>query len=142
MLVRDILTKDPEVIRPDASICDAARKMKQADIGMLPVCDGKRLVGIITDRDLTVRALAEGRDPNLTEVAAVMSPNVFYCFEDDDLQEAATTMEEKQVRRLPVLNRDKKLVGIIALADLALRSDDEILAEEVLECVSETVPAK
>ena len=139
MLVREILTRDPEVIRPDASICDAARKMKQADIGMLPVCDGKRLVGVITDRDLTVRALAEGRDPKLTEVAAIMTPNIFFCFEDDDLQEAATIMEEKQVRRLPVLNREKTLVGIIALADLALRSDDEILAEEVLECVSETV---
>ncbi len=138
MLVRDILTKDPEVIRPDASICEAARKMKQADIGMLPVCDGTRLMGAITDRDLTIRAMAEGRDPNLTQVGAVMSSNVFYCFDDDDLQEAARVMEEKQVRRLPVLDRQKRLVGIVALADFALRSDDEILAEEVLECVSET----
>src|SRR6266403_5725654 len=102
MLVRDILTKDPEVIRPDASICEAARKMKQADIGMLPVCDGTRLMGAITDRDLTIRSMAEGRDPNLTQVGAVMSSNVFYCFDDDELQEAARVMEEKQVRRLPV----------------------------------------
>ena len=138
MLVREILTKNPEVIRPDASICEAARKMKEADVGMLPVCDGTRLLGAITDRDLTIRAMAEGRDPNLTHVAAVMSSQVFYCFDDDDLGEAARVMEEKQVRRLPVLDRQNRLVGIIALADLALRSDDEILAEEVLECVSET----
>ena len=99
MLVREILTKDAEIVRPDASICDAARKMKQADIGMLPVCDGKRLVGIITDRDLTIRALAEGRDPNLTEVATVMTPNVFYCYEDDDLQEAARAGADDELLR-------------------------------------------
>ena len=138
MLVREILTKDPEVIKPDASICDAAKKMREMDIGMLPVCDGTHLLGAVTDRDLAIRAVAEGRDPNNTQVAAVMSSNVFYCFDDDSLEEAARVMEEMQVRRLPVLDRHKRLVGIIALADLALRSDDEILAEEVLECVSET----
>ena len=138
MLARNILTKDPEVIRPDASISDAARKMKQVDVGMLPVCDGQRLVGAITDRDLVIRALAQGRDPTLTQVAAVMTRDVVYCFDDDDIQEAARIMEEKQVRRLPVLDRQKRLVGIISLGDLAVRSDDEILAEEVLECVSET----
>ena len=138
MLVREILTRDPEVIPPDASIRDAAQKMRHLNVGMLPVCDGTRLVGAITDRDLAIRAMAEGRDPSLTQVASVMSAPPFFCFDDDHLEEAATIMEEKQIRRLPVLDRQKRLVGIIALADLALRSDDEILAEEVLECVSET----
>lgn len=137
MLIRDVLTKDPEVIRPDASIREAAKKMKQFDIGMLPVCDGERLIGAVTDRDLAIRALAEGLDPNRTFVHQVMSRVPFSCLEDDDLELAAIIMEEKQVRRLPVLNRQKRLVGIVSLGDLALRADDEILVEEVLECVSE-----
>ena len=137
MLVRDILTKDPQVVRPDASICDAAKKMKQLDVGMLPVCDGERLIGAVTDRDLAIRAVAEGRDANRTFVHEVMSRDVLYCFEEDNLEQAAIIMEEKQVRRLPVLNRQKRLVGIVSLGDLALRADDEVLVEEVLECVSE-----
>jgi len=137
MLIRDVLTKDPEVIRPDASIREAAKKMKQLDIGMLPVCDGERLIGAVTDRDLAIRAVAEGRDANRTFIHEVMSRDPVYCFEEDNLEQAAIIMEEKQVRRLPVLNRQKRLVGIVSLGDLALRADDEILVEEVLECVSE-----
>jgi len=137
MKVRDILTKDPEVIRPDASICDAARKMKECDIGMLPVCDGERLVGAVTDRDLSIRAVAEGRDPNTTKVSDVMTPGIVYCFEDQELGEAAKIMEEKQIRRLPVVNRSMLLVGIVSLGDFAVRSKEDRLTEEVLEYVSE-----
>jgi CBS domain-containing protein len=137
MKVQDILTKDPEVIRPDASICEAARKMKECDIGMLPVCDGERLVGAITDRDLSIRAVAEGRDPNATKVSDVMTPGISYCFEDQELGDAAKVMEEKQIRRLPVLNRSKRLVGIVSLGDFAVRSEEDRLTEQVLECVSE-----
>src|SRR5439155_15984364 len=86
MKLKDILTKDPEVINPDAMICEAARKMKECDIGMLPVCDGDRLVGAITDRDLAVRAIAEGRDPLSTKVRDVMTPGICYGFEDEDLE--------------------------------------------------------
>lgn len=111
--------------------------MKQCDIGMLPVCDGKRLVGCITDRDLAVRATAEACDPLKTRVKDVMTPNVFWCYDDQNIEDAAQLMEEKQVRRLPIINRDKRLVGIISLGDLALRSQNDQLAEEVLECVSE-----
>jgi CBS domain-containing protein len=137
MKVQDILTKSFEVIRPDASICEAALKMKDCDIGMLPVCDGERIVGAITDRDLSIRAVAEGRDPNTTKVSDVMTPGVSYCFEDQELGEAAKVMEEKQIRRLPVLNRSKRLVGIVSLGDFAIRSEEGRLTEEVLECVSE-----
>jgi CBS domain-containing protein len=137
MKVQDILTKDPEVIRPDATIREAARKMKECDIGMLPVCDGERLVGAVTDRDLSIRAVAEGRDPNTTKVSEVMTSGISYCFEDQELGDAAKVMEEKQIRRLPVVNRGKRLVGIVSLGDFAVRSEENRLTEEVLQCVSE-----
>jgi CBS domain-containing protein len=139
MKIKDILTRDPHVIRPDAMICEAAKMMKQCDIGMLPVCDGQRLMGTLTDRDLTVRAIAEGCDPVSTKVKDVMTANVFWCYDDQDIEAAAQLMEEKQIRRLPIVNRQKRLVGIVSLGDLALRSNNDRLAEEVLECVSEPV---
>jgi CBS domain-containing protein len=120
-------------------ICEAAIVMKQCDIGMLPVCDGEQLVGTITDRDLAIRATADGCNPLRTSVKNVMTPNVFWCYDDQNIEEAAQLMEEKQVRRLPVVDRDKRLVGIISLGDFALRSQDDRLAEEVLEGVSEPV---
>ena len=137
MKIQSILTKDPHVISPDAMICEAARLMKQHDIGMLPVCGGERLVGSITDRDLAIRAVAGGRDPLKTPISEIMTPSVFWCYDDQEIEEAAHLMEEKQIRRLPIVNRQKRLVGIISLGDLALRSKDNLLAEEVLECVSE-----
>lgn len=137
MKLKDILTKDPQVISPDAMICEAAQIMKQSDIGMLPVCDGQHLVGAITDRDLVVRAIAEGCDPLKTKVKDVMTPGISYCFEDQDLEEVAHLMEEKQIRRIAVLNRDKRLVGIASLGDFAVRSKDEHLTEELLERVSQ-----
>ena len=103
---------------------------------MLPVCDGDRLVGVITDRDITVRGVAQGCDPKTARVQEVMTPEVIYCFDDEDVKEAAKKMEEKQVRRLPVLNREKRLVGIVSLGDLAVRTGKEELAGEVLERVS------
>jgi CBS domain-containing protein len=141
MKIRDILTKDPHVIRPDAMICEAARMMKESDIGMLPVCDGRSLVGSVTDRDLAIRGVAGGCDPLSTKVSEVMTPNVFWCYDDQEIEEAAQLMEEKQIRRLPIVNREKRLVGIVSLGDFALRSQNERLTEEVLECVSEPVHA-
>jgi len=137
MKVNEIITHDPEVIRPETALIEAAQKMKSMDIGMLPVCDGDRLVGVITDRDITVRGVAQGSDPKTARVQEVMTPEVIYCFDDEDVKEAAKKMEEKQVRRLPVLNREKRLVGIVSLGDLAVRTGKEHLAGEVLERVSE-----
>ena len=136
MKVNEIITHDPEVIRPEAALIEAAQKMKSMDIGMLPVCDGDRLVGVITDRDITVRGVAQGCDPKTAHFQEVMTPEVIYCFDDEDVKEAAKKMEEKQVRRLPVLNREKRLVGIVSLGDLAVRTGKEKLAGEVLERVS------
>jgi len=137
MKVNEIITRDPQVIRPETALIEAAQKMKSLDIGMLPVCDGDRLVGVITDRDITVRGVAQGSDPKTARVQEVMTPEVIYCFDDEDVKEAAKKMEEKQVRRLPVLNREKRLVGIVSLGDLAVRTGKEKLAGEVLERVSE-----
>ena len=137
MKVNEIITHDPEVIRPETALIEAAQKMKSMDIGMLPVCDGDRLVGVITDRDIAVRGVAQGYDPKTARVQEVMTPEVIYCFDDEDVKDVAKKMEEKQVRRLPVLNREKRLVGIVSLGDLAVRTGKEKLAGEVLERVSE-----
>ena len=137
MKVNEIITHNPEVIRPETALIEAAQKMKSMDIGMLPVCDGDRLVGVITDRDIAVRGVAQGYDSKTASVQEVMTPEVIYCFDDEDVKEAAKKMEEKQVRRLLVLNREKQLVGIVSLGDLAVRTGKEKLAGEVLERVSE-----
>ena len=136
MKVNEIITHDPQVIRPETALIEAAQKMKSLDIGMLPVCDGDRLVGVITDRDIAVRGVAQGYDPKTARVQEVMTPEVIYCFDHEDVKEAAKKMEEKQVRRLPVLNREKRLVGIVSLGDLAVRTGKEKMAGEVLERVS------
>lgn len=137
MQLKDVMTRKVEVIHPDATIEEAAEKMKTADIGSLPVCDGDRLVGMITDRDITVRATAEGYVPGFTKVSLVMTEDLQFCFEDDDIQTAGEIMQKAQIRRLPVLNRDKRLVGIVSLGDVAVRAQDDQLSGEILEEVSE-----
>jgi CBS domain-containing protein len=133
MKVREIMSRDVQVVCPSATLEEAAKLMDQLDIGSLPVCDGERLVGMITDRDITLRATAEGRDPKTTRVREVMTPDVAYCFEDQELEEVARKMELHQMRRMVILNRDKRLVGIVSVDDLAARAQEEELAGEVLE---------
>lgn len=111
--------------------------MATLDVGMLPVCTGDQLVGMLTDRDITVRATAQGRDPKTTKVHEVMTPEVLYVFEDDDVSEAAQVMTAQQIRRLVVLDQAKKLVGIVSLGDLAVHTGDTQQAGETLEGVSE-----
>src|SRR5215468_7766395 len=108
MQLKEIMTPGVEVISPEATIQEAAEKMRHLDIGPLPVCDGERLVGMLTDRDITVRAVAAGRDPLTTQVHEVMTPDVVYGFDDQDVQDAARLMEQYQIRRLPVLNHSKQ----------------------------------
>lgn len=140
MQLKDIMTPRVEVIAPEATLQEAAQKMQRFDIGPLPVCDGDRLVGMLTDRDITVRAVAEGHDPKTTTVREAMTPDLVYGFEDQDVQDATRLMEQYQIRRLPVLTRDKRLVGMVSLGDLAVSPGNQPLAGEVLEQVSE--PAK
>src|ERR671937_1268828 len=101
MQVKEVMTHGVECIRPEATLQEAATKMKELDVGPLPVCgDDDRLVGMLTDRDITIRAVAEGQDPKTARVQDVMTPDITYCFEDQDVKEAARLMEEKQIRRL------------------------------------------
>ncbi|WP_445505250.1 CBS domain-containing protein [Microvirga sp. G4-2] len=130
MRVGEVMTRDVRVARPDQSIQEAARMMADVDAGIMPVGEGDRLVGMITDRDITVRAVAEGKGPQ-TQVREVMSPEVKYCFEDEDTDAVARNMAEIQVRRLPVVNRDKRLVGIVALGDLAVMEGGRTAGEAV-----------
>ena len=135
--VRDVMTPGVEVIHPNATVAEAAEKMRMLNVGVIPVCDGERLVGMLTDRDIVVRVIADQRDPKRTTVTEAMTSGVTYCFEDENVQKAARVMVERQIRRLPVLNRDKRLVGIVSLGDLAVQTEDSQLSGEVLEYVSE-----
>lgn len=135
MKIKEIMTSDPELIDPNASIREAAKRMKSEDIGALPVGENDRLIGMVTDRDIAIRGVAEDRTPEATTVRDVMSEKVFYCFEDDDVEDAAQCMAENQVRRLPILNRDKRLTGIVSLADIAQTRED--CEKTALEGVSE-----
>jgi CBS domain-containing protein len=137
MKIGKVMTASPESVAPDDTLQVAAWKMRDLDVGPLPVCDGDRLIGILTDRDIAVRAVAEGRDPKATRVRDVMTEDLIYCFDDDQTRDAARIMQENQVRRLLVLNRDMRLVGIVALADLVTETGDTQRAGEVLEVVSE-----
>jgi CBS domain-containing protein len=137
MKVSEVMSTDVQCTRPDATLHQAAERMRSLDVGSLPVCHQDRLVGMITDRDIVVRSVAEGHDPEVDHVGDVMSPEMFYCFEDQDVKEVAKLMKQKQVRRIPVMNRDKRLVGIVALGDLALSPGTDELAEEALEEISE-----
>jgi CBS domain-containing protein len=137
MQVQEIMTRGVEMIHPETTLQDAADKMKELDVGLLPVCAGDLLVGMLTDRDITIRSTSEGLDPWTTPVRDAMTREVIFCFEDQDVAEAARVMKDKQVRRLLVLNRDNRLAGIISLADLAVDAGDEQLAGDTLEGVSE-----
>jgi|SRR5215217_2580967 len=123
MNVSQCMSTDVKVCAPGDTIRDAARTMKAIDAGFLPVGENDRLVGMITDRDLAVRALAEDRGPN-TPVREVMSAEVLYCYDHEDLDDVAQQMSDLQVRRLPVLNREKRLVGVISLGDISHAEDD------------------
>ncbi len=135
MKIAECMTSDVEIVSPGASIQDAARKMLDADAGSMPVCDGKRLLGMVTDRDIAIRAVAEGRGPD-TPVSQIMTDDIIYCYEDQEIEEVAQQMSEQQVRRLPVVSRDTKdLVGIVSLGDIS-QSGAGKAAEMALEGVS------
>lgn len=135
MRVREIMSKKVTWIGPDTSLQAAAKKMRDLDVGCLPVGKNDKLVGMITDRDIACRAVARGRDPAKTMIARVMSKGITYCFDDQDIKDAAHLMEKKQIHRLPVLNREKRMVGILSVGDLALHASNR-LTGEVVEAMS------
>lgn len=134
MNISEVMSRNVRITSPEDTLQHAAQMMKDIDAGVLPVGENDRLVGMLTDRDITMRAVALGKVPD-TCVREVMSPDIKYVYDDESLEDAARNMGELQVRRLPVLNRDKKLVGIISLGDVALRKKDT--AGEALKEVSE-----
>jgi CBS domain-containing protein len=130
MRVSEAMTRDVRVANPSQTIRDVAKIMAEIDAGSMPVGENDRLVGMITDRDIAIRAVAAGKGPD-TPVRDVMSKDVKYCFEDEDLEHVAENMGDIQVRRLPVVNRDKRLVGIVSLGDIAQKEDPETAGEAV-----------
>jgi CBS domain-containing protein len=137
MKLLDIMTPNPKCIAATDTLQEAARQMREYDVGSLPVCDGDHLVGMITDRDIAVRAVAEGNNPQTAIVRDVMTNEVVYGYADEDIDEAAHLMKVHQMRRLPIFDRDKRLVGIVSLGDLAVESGDRGKTGEILEKISE-----
>jgi CBS domain-containing protein len=136
MKIGKLMTRDVRLADPDWSIKDAAATMAAIDCGFIPVGENDRLVGTITDRDIAIRAVAEGMGPE-TKVRDVMSKDVKYCFDDEEVSDVARNMADIQVRRLPVVNRDKRLVGVVSLGDLATAGGVDDDAELALSGISE-----
>ena len=134
MRAGEFMTRDVVTVRPDATVREAACLMDDLNVGALPVCDGRRLVGIITDRDITVRATADGMRPDATPVRMVMTGDVCWCSEDDSIEEIEREMARRQIRRLPVVDGHKRLVGMLTLGDLA--ADRARGTEETLRSIS------
>ena len=134
--LKDLMSRDVKVISPDMTIREAASQMRDGDFGMLPVGENDRMIGTITDRDIAIRGVAEGKDAG-TKVRDVMSEGISWAYEDDSVEAAARIMSERQVRRLPVVDRDKRLVGIIALGDFAVESSEVRPTAEALSGISQ-----
>src|SRR5262245_10998975 len=136
MKISEIMTANVECIDPATPIAKAAEKMRHRSIGFLPICDNDRLVGTVTDRDITIQSVAQGRDPRLAAVREIMNPQVFYCYEDDDVHKVGQHMQEREVRRMLILDRQKRLVGVVSIGDIA-RASDKHLAGETLGHIAE-----
>lgn len=137
MHLKELMTRDFKAVAKDATVREAAELMRDLDIGILPVLEENQLVGTVTDRDITIRATASGMAPSETPVSSIMSAGVVFGHEDDDEEVAARLMEQKQLRRLFVLNREDRCVGVVSLGDLAVRSHNPQLGAEVLHDVSQ-----
>ncbi len=124
--IADIMSTDVRTIQPQESLRRAAQCMRELDVGALPVCDGERLLGMLTDRDIAMRAVADGLNPDQACVSDIMSPEVTTCSAEQDAEAAERLMGEQQLRRLPVIDADRRLVGIVSLGDLAVRQSGHI----------------
>ena len=133
--LKDLMSRDVKVVGPDVTIADAAKMMRDGDFGMLPVSDNDRMIGTISDRDIAIRAVAEGKGAD-TKVRDVMSEGIAWAYEDDSVEKAAKLMSERQVRRLPVVDRDKRLIGIVALGDFAVERSQIQPAAQALSEIS------
>jgi CBS domain-containing protein len=139
MKISEMMTQETVLMSPEMHVRRACEIMRDSDIGFIPITDGERILGAVTDRDVATRAIAQGLDPDTTPVRDVMSREIVYIFEDQDELDAARLMQVKQIRRLVVLNRDKRLVGILSLSDLSSHARDHALAGEVLDSMMDHV---
>ena len=140
MQAKDFMTTGVECVSPGMSMRDAALRMKSLDVGFLPVCENDRLVGTLTDRDLALRVIADGRDPDDCKARDIMTREVFWCYEDQPSDEVAEYMAEREIRRLLVLDRSKRLVGVISIGDLA-KSGEEQKAGEAIREIAQAPPS-
>ena len=141
MKVREIMSRDPYVCSPRSTLVDVAGRMRDLDVGVVPVCEGKQLKGMITDRDIAIRAVVLGMDPVMTLAEQVMSQEVVNCFEDQEVEEAVEIMKTHLIRRLVVLDRDDELVGVISLGDIAAKGHDLKNTGRTLKAISQPAPA-
>jgi CBS domain-containing protein len=125
MKVREIMTSHVECVAPDTGVRELASKMKTLDVGFIPVCENDRLSGTVTDRDIVIRAIAEGKDIDCSTARDIMTQDVFWCFEDQDVKDVAKLMREKEVRRMLILNADKRLVGVVSIGDISKVEETE-----------------
>ena len=139
MIVRELMTQEVRVIRPESSLIHAAQIMKELDVGALPVCAGDKVLGMLTDRDIILNAVAEGMSPEQTQIDDIYQRQAIWIYEDEEIAEAARMMEKERVRRLIVLNHEKKLVGLISLGDLA-KADSQRMAGKTLQKITEPLP--
>lgn len=138
MKAKDCMSMNVEIGRPNMTLTEAAMKMKNGDFGILPIGEGDKLIGMVTDRDLAVRAVAAGKDPNKSLVGEVMTNKVLYCFEDQDVNDVVRNLGANQVRRLPVLNRQKRLVGILSLGNLSMSDAKADCIDDALAKISKS----
>jgi CBS domain-containing protein len=136
MKVKEVMHPKAKVININHTVEEAAKLMEHQDCGSIPVENNEKMVGMITDRDIVIRVVAHGKDPRSTKVRDIMSEGINYCFEEDDIKVASKKMTSRQHRRLPVVNKDKKLVGMVSLGDIANKANDAKLSHEILAKVS------
>lgn len=135
MNVKDAMCRDFKIVGPETTLLEAAEAMREYDCGYLPIGANDRLMGAVTDRDIVIRGLGQGYHIETT-VDTIMTGNVVYCFEDEPVEDAAERMKSEQIRRLVVLNRDKRMVGILTVGDIARASEDNRLTGEIENCVA------
>jgi len=136
MKIKDVMTTSVECVRPETTLQEAAAKMRSLNVGSLPVCEGDRPIGIVTDRDIVIRAIAEGRDPRTARVPEVMTADLVSVSETADVKDAARLMKDRQIRRIVVIDPSKRVVGIVSLGDIAVDAHDDKMSGDVLEKVS------
>jgi CBS domain-containing protein len=139
MQISEIMSRDVAIAAPGDSVQKVAQKMAEIDAGIIPVGEKDRLVGMVSDRDIVLRAVAKGKAPGKCTARDVMSPDIKYCYEDEKIEDAARNMATLQVKRLPVLNREKRLVGIVSLGDLACEPEADEHSKEALQGISQPV---